>query len=115
MKPIPQRTSAKWMIQLDDRILENIASEGWSTPSIMAKARGFTAPEGVIRDRCKRLHYAGLAAPIHGRMYELTGEGQRYLDGDLDARHQPYPKASAVFKRWSFQPGWSPEPARLRL
>lgn len=34
---------------------------------------------------------AGLIAPMSddAEMYEVTGEGQRYLKGDLDAEHQP--------------------------
>ncbi len=115
MQAIRQRKSAEWMVQLDERILEKIASEGWSTPTIMEKSIEFSATKGHIRNRCKRLQYAGLIAPIHGEMYELTGEGRRYLNGDLNARHLPYPNAAAVFKRWSFPPGWNPGPRRLRL
>jgi hypothetical protein len=29
-------------------------------------------------------------------MFELTEEGMRYLDGDLDARHQPMPRTSKL-------------------
>lgn len=95
------------MVQLDERILEHLEGEGWSTPRIMAKEHGFGASEGRIRDRCDRLHYVGFIEPIHGEMYDITVEGRLFLRGEIDARHQPIPKASAVFKRWSFPARWS--------
>jgi len=95
------------MILLDERILEHIKENGWSTPKMMAQERGFPGAEGVISDRCKRLHYAELLDPIHNEMYEITVEGRLYLEGELDARHRPRPTASAVHKRWSFPAGWT--------
>ena len=109
------RKSDRWMIQLDERIMEYIAEEDWATPETIAQDRRFPSYEGVISDRCKRLHYVGFIEPFHGEMYDLTTEGLLYLDGEIDARHQPYPKACAVFKRWDFPPGWSPGPGRKVL
>jgi hypothetical protein len=109
------RKSADWMIQLDERILEHLEAKGWATPEMMTCRRWFPSYEGVISDRCKRLRYAGFIDPFHGEMYEITIEGKLYLDGEIDARHQPYPKASAVFKRWDFPPGWSPGPVKSRI
>ena len=94
------------MMQLDERILEHLAGEGWSTPGLMAQTRGFPSYEGVISDRCKRLRYAGLIEPVHGETYDVTVEGRLYLDGEIDARHQPHPMASAVFQRWDFSTRW---------
>lgn len=109
--------SAKCMIQLDERVLEHIEKQGWMTPKMMAQKRGFPEYRGVIGDRYKRLHYAGFIEPLSedSEMYGLTVEGRLYLKGDLDARHQPTPKASAVFKRWSFPAGWSNETIYFRL
>ncbi len=101
------------MILLDERILEQIDEHGWSTPKMMARHRTFPEYTGVISDRCKRLHYAGLVEPFHGEMYDLTVEGRMYLKGDLDARHQPIPTAAAVHKRWSFPPTWHTRPIRF--
>lgn len=84
------------MEQVDDRILEHIAEDGWSTPSVMASRPEFDATEGILSDRCKMLTYAGFLAPIHGRTYELTTWGQLYLDGEIDAEHQPRPEARAI-------------------
>ena len=112
---IQQRKSADWMIQLDERILEKIETDGWTTPGMLAKNSKFPEYEGVISDRCDRLHYVGFIEPFHGKMYDLTVEGRLYLQGEIDAKHQPYPKASAVHKKWSFPPGWQPGPLRFRL
>jgi len=103
------------MVQLDEQILEYIGNGGWATPKMMAQNPGFPSYEGVLSDRCKRLHYAGLIEPFHGEMYDITIEGQLYLDGEIDARHQPFPKASAVFGRWDFPPGWTAGPVKFRI
>jgi len=44
------------------------------------------------------LSYAGLIAPIYeeANMYEITGEGQQYLAGDLDAEYLPKPSPKAI-------------------
>ncbi len=86
------------MTQLDERILEYIDREGWGSPSVMARSRGFSASEGHIREQCLRLYYAGLIEPIAKHSYDLTGDGIRYLNGDLDAEHYPNPRPSAVFQ-----------------
>lgn len=41
---------------------------------------------------------AVLVAPIYNGadMFEVTGEGQRYLKGDLDAEHLPRPNPQFV-------------------
>jgi len=109
-----KRNPARSMVQLDERILEHIESEGWATPKTLARERGFPQSEGRITDRRKRLHYCGFLDPHHGEMYDITVEGRLYLSGDLDARHQPTPKASAVFERWSFPADWTPGPVRFR-
>ncbi|WP_336001466.1 hypothetical protein [Halorientalis halophila] len=112
-----ERKSAKWMIQLDERILEHIEEQGWSTPKMMARKRGFPEYLGVISDRCKRLYYVGFMEPLveDSGMYDITVEGRLYLKGEIDARHQPTPIASAVHKTWSFPPGWSPGLFQSRL
>lgn len=79
------------MEQVDERILEHLADSGWSTPGIMERERGFDLSAGRIRERCERLVYAGFVAPLHGEMYEITQWGSLYLDGELDAEHQPTP------------------------
>ena len=79
------------MIQLDDRILEFICEEGWSSPEIMAARPEFQASAAIINERCLWLASAGLIAPISGDLYELTTWGRVYLKGEIDAGHQPRP------------------------
>jgi len=86
------------MEQVDERILEFLDSVGWATPRIMARERGFEASEGRIRERCEHLRYAGFVAPIYGDTYEITGWGILYLDGEIDAKHQPIPTADRVLR-----------------
>lgn len=45
------------------------------------------ASEGRVRERLELLTEAGLLAPLFegSKMFELTGEGKRYLSGELDA------------------------------
>lgn len=90
------RRTATWMEQLDDRILEHVREEDWSTPSIMASRPWFDASERRIRERCRMLADADLIAPISGDMVELTTWGLLYLDGEIDAAHQPSPRPSRV-------------------
>lgn len=88
---MPPRKSARWVEQVDERILEYLDETGWATPGLLARERGFAASEGRIRERCERLVYAGFVAPLHGDTYEITRWGQLYLRGEVDARHQPTP------------------------
>ena len=95
---MPPRKSARWVEQVDERILEFLDEKGWATPSILARERGFSASEGRIAERCELLVYAGFVAPLHAEMYEITRWGQLYLDGEVDARHQPTPSAERVLR-----------------
>lgn len=84
------RKTGMWMRQLDERILEHLREEGWSSPSIMQSRPDFQClgtSEGTIAERCCVLTSAELIAPIHGGMYEITTWGSLYLKGDLDAQH----------------------------
>jgi len=89
---MPVRRTATWMQQVDDRILEYVDEEDWATPALLADEPEFRhASERRLRERMEWLVYAGLLAPIAGEVVEITGAGQRYLAGDLAARHQPRP------------------------
>lgn len=92
------RQPAEWMCNLDERIMEHLESEGWATPRHIERTFSMNASEGRARERLRMLSFAGLVGPLFedSRMYELTGEGQRYLAGDLDAEHLPRPHPRAV-------------------
>ncbi len=81
------------MCTLDERILEHLAEDSWSTPKHMSRIFKFDASRGRIEERCQLLSQVGLVAPIFegSHMYEITGEGLEYLDGRLDVEHRPRP------------------------
>jgi hypothetical protein len=90
-----QRRTARWQQSVDDRILELLSDESWSTPSMMAIEPNIHATENQIRERCKVMADAGLVAiePNDGWMVQLTTEGQLYLDGELDVELYPRPRS----------------------
>lgn len=86
------RKSANWMQQVDERILEHLAEDGWASPQTMVSDSRFErmkVSRGHIRERCEELARRELIAPIYSDMYEITTEGLAYLRGDLDAGHLP--------------------------
>ncbi|WP_262175003.1 hypothetical protein [Haloarcula laminariae] len=82
----------------DDRILEYLDGEHWSTPSLIATDAFEQVSKGHVEERLLFLQHAELVAALHGDMYEITSEGRRYLDGELDASHQPTPTVERVLK-----------------
>ena len=93
---MPPRRSATWMQQLDDRILEHLEEEPWSSPSVMDSMPEFDASEGRVRERCRVLADAELVAFVVGDMVEITRWGLLYLDGGIDAEHRPLPTKRAL-------------------
>lgn len=85
------------MCTLDERILEHLAEDSWSTPRCMTRVIKLTASRGRVEERCQLLSQVGLVAPIFedNKMYEITHEGQEYLDGKLDVENRPVPSARA--------------------
>jgi len=89
------------MCTLDERIIEHLADDSWSTPRFMSREFKFNASRSRVEERCKMLSQAGLIAPIYerGNLYAITSEGKQYLSGDLDAEHLPRPaKGPPVYK-----------------
>lgn len=84
-----ERNSAGWQIMLDDRVLEHLREEGWSSPRVMESCFDFNATEGRIRERCELLAHAEFLRFVTDDMVELTERGERYLDGEFDANHIP--------------------------
>lgn len=70
------RSTAAWMQQLDDRILEQLDSESWSSPSVMASRPEFRwASESRLRERIEMLVYAEFIYPFTREMVEITTWG----------------------------------------
>jgi hypothetical protein len=53
------RKASEWMCPLDERILETLDEESWSSPAMLAARFDFTASRGRIRERCKLLARVG--------------------------------------------------------
>lgn len=81
------------MCPLSERILEILQANGPSGPEFISNTLGMNASRRRVREQCLMLADAELVEPMTDdwEMFELTEEGIRYLEGDLDARHQPTP------------------------
>jgi predicted transcriptional regulator len=80
---LPMRKRADWMTQLDDEILELLdSSELVLSPSIIAFNIN-RSREGVA-DRIAMLTDYGLIEKVERGKYRITGEGEQYLQGELD-------------------------------
>jgi hypothetical protein len=88
------RKHARWMRQLDERILEHLQEAGESNPMTMAEHPRFEEMQvssGQIRDRCRRLAESELVAATGQGWFDITTWGQQYLDGELNAENQYVP------------------------
>lgn len=88
------------MLPVDERILEYLTEEPWATAGEMANLDVFDVPEGTIQERCKVLADIDFLAPAVDEsssdpdMWEITGWGELYLEGEIDARYrQPTKRA----------------------
>jgi len=82
----------------DERILEFLDEEGLAGPSLIANEVFRKVCSGHVRERLYMLQYAGLVAETGYKSYELTEEGERYLEGNLNANHQPRPTMARFVK-----------------
>ncbi|NLV06116.1 hypothetical protein GOC83_08240 [Haloarcula rubripromontorii] len=88
------RKTARWQQSIDDRILEHLRDDSWSTASQMAKIDRIHATEAQIQDRCRVLADADLVAFLteDQDLVELTTEGEQYLEGEVDVELYPHPR-----------------------
>ncbi len=82
----------------DDRILEFLQDEGMASPGLIASEAFHSVSSGHVEERLAMLQYAGFVFCVGVESYELADAGQRYLRGDLDARHQPTPTVDSVLR-----------------
>ena len=88
------RKTARWQQCIDDRILEHLRDESWSTARQMSIMDGIHATEAQVQERCRVLADADLVAFLTDRqdMVELTTMGEQYLDGEVDVELYPRPR-----------------------
>lgn len=80
----------------DDRILEFLDREGWACPEHIAEETSIDISEGHVDDRLMLLWYAGLVGEVWDDAYEISMDGMRYLEGELDVEHLPRPTPERV-------------------
>jgi isopentenyl phosphate kinase len=94
-----KRKSAFWMKQLDERILETLCREGWSTPKTIARESRISCSKGHIRERIEKLRHTGFVGQLHGDMFVLTRDGKLYLNGEIDANNRPWPPGDRMLQK----------------
>lgn len=84
------RQSGKWMVLLDDRILELFEEDdtGVMAPSEIASDERILHSSGHVSRRCKKLEEYGLLKLVSKGVYSLTEQGEQYLEGDYNTRDE---------------------------
>lgn len=82
----------------DDRIREFLEAYGLASSDLIAAEAFKKVSAGHVRGRLEFLRYAGLVDLTGLESYEITEAGGRYLQGELNANHQPTPTVERVFK-----------------
>jgi hypothetical protein len=94
------RKTATWQQTLDERILEYLSTEPWSTPGLMELVDGLDATSGQLRDRCRVLADADLVAIYEQDSWnvEITTLGELYLKGEADIELYPPPRHPRILE-----------------
>lgn len=79
------RKSADWMTIWDDRILEIIRDEGPTSPTPLSNHQYIHIGKSGVSKRLNRMKDHGLVTDLGNGVYSITTEGERYLDGELNA------------------------------
>jgi predicted transcriptional regulator len=81
------RKSGKWMVLLDERILELLQEDedGFMRPSEIADDKRINYSPQYIGRRCKELANHGLIQEVSQSVYRITSDGESYLKGEYDA------------------------------
>jgi predicted transcriptional regulator len=70
----------------DERVLEFLAEEGPHSPSKIAVDDRIEFTDQYVGRRCRKLTNYGLLQNVGNGVYAITDAGERYLNGELDAR-----------------------------
>jgi predicted transcriptional regulator len=77
------RKPGDWMQPMDDRILEALQSSGLIlSPSIIAY--NIDRSREAVSRRLSELSDYGMVDRVDRGKYEITGQGERYLEGEID-------------------------------
>ena len=69
----------------DDRILELLRAEGPNSPTPIADHEYVHVNKSTVSRRLRKLADHGLVETYPNGVYGISPEGERYLDGELDA------------------------------
>jgi len=105
---LTERKTAGWMTALDERLLEHLDDTDGSLTAWQAAYDLGPVTWGRVTERCRVLAEAGFVVVLQrenlGDRYDITGWGQRYLEGEIDADHRrPVPAQKPPGK---MRPGW---------
>ncbi|AXG09495.1 hypothetical protein DU484_06220 [Haloplanus rubicundus] len=79
------RKSASWMVLWDDRLLEIARREGHISPKTAEDSGYVHITNAQISRRLSKLADHGLLRRLPNGVYTITAEGEKYLDGELNA------------------------------
>ena len=81
------RKSGKWMVLLDERILELLSEEEneFMSPSDIAEHNRIPYSSQHVGRRCKKLAEHGLLKSVARGVYTITDDGILYLKGEYSA------------------------------
>jgi predicted transcriptional regulator len=82
------RQSARWMVLLDDRIMEYTDENGPSLPSEIADDDRIPYGKQHVGNRCRKLTEKGFLENVGNGVYVLTTQGKDYLEGSFDANEE---------------------------
>lgn len=78
------RYSGRWMSLVDDRVLEYLRDHGSGSPKKMQEEGRIRYTPEYVAERCRLLAEYGLVRHLGNGVYQLTEDGEAYLDGELD-------------------------------
>lgn len=79
------RKSSPWMTLWDDRLMEVVREEGPSSAGELVDHQYIHVSKSTISRRLNKLADHGLLDRLPNGVYRLTKEGEKYLDGELNA------------------------------
>jgi hypothetical protein len=86
------RLSAEWMRKIDDRVLEYLEKDGPAPPAVMVQDDRLPFSRNYINKRLLLLKEIELVNEVGNGVYQLSGDGEKYLIGKVDLRDEPKPE-----------------------
>lgn len=87
------RKTARWQIEPDERILESLREEGWTSARTLARKPNIWLPHREVKRRLRMLADGELVVPSTPDfdLYHITTDGVLYLEGNRDQALHPHP------------------------